>query len=162
MKTQKILPWQGGRLENFLWLPFLPGTFCLLKKLFNEVQGYDIRMAYGENTELQIRLGQLSKLRLIKLQVIQEALCTRFVDSINVNQKFLVKRYDSIKHLLQKHAALLNDLPMEKSTYLNVVSTGALQLGRRGEALLLLRESFATKWSFLSLVKYCLISLRLK
>ncbi|WP_075352575.1 glycosyltransferase family 2 protein [Algoriphagus marinus] len=82
----------------------IPGTFCLRKKLFESVGGYDIRMKFSENTELFHRLALAKGNGGISSQV-----SLVYYDSPDGASKNLQNMVDSLSWFLEKHHDTLSN-----------------------------------------------------
>lgn len=109
------------------WKTVIPGAWMIKKKVFDEIEGYDNRLKFAENTELFFRLDRLS----LKKKFIGKE---NFIynQSLDGGSKNLQNMLDSIRLILEKHNEYLTD--HVKHLYHQNVGVIEMRFGRFREA----------------------------
>ncbi|MDG1277528.1 MAG: glycosyltransferase family A protein [Algoriphagus sp.] len=125
----------------------IPGTFCLRKKLFQEVGGYDILMKFSENTELFHRLELIKRNSelLYKVSLV-------YYDSTEGASKNLQNMVDSLSWFLGKHKKTLSS--HVKHLFNQIIGVNYLRFGDQKKARIYLRESLKYKFRLTTLIRY--------
>jgi len=130
----------------------IPGTYCLKKSLFQELNGFDIRLKFSENTELfhRVRLHGYNEI-IIKREMIL------YYDSLYGGSRNLQNMIDSNLLILEKHNTTLSD--HTKHLYHQVIGVNQLRFRRFPEARKHLWKAYSLKPSKISTLGRLLISL---
>ncbi|MCF8322297.1 MAG: glycosyltransferase family 2 protein [Flavobacterium sp.] len=104
---------------------FIPGSFCLSKELFNCLNGYDIALKYGENTELSFRLYELNP-----TVDYTDKIGLFYYPSSDGGSKNLKNLVDSNLYILKKHEAYFLKHKAAKRLYLQNTAVACLKLER--------------------------------
>ena len=83
---------------------FVSGSFVIKKEVFQILGGYDCRLKFAENTELQFRLSE-NAIPINK----SDFLSFKYHSSSNGGSKNLQNMLDSIRYILTKHDKNLNE-----------------------------------------------------
>lgn len=122
----------------------IPGSFCVVKGLFEKVGGYDAALAYSENTELGFRL----KNETASTAVVNNANLIYHV-SDNGHASNWQNRQHAMLYILDKHQSLFSrNLPLKKR-YLTIAGVASMQVGQ----ILVARQCFLKAWK-LSITDY--------
>ena len=95
--------WKPEKLEklyNNIKASFLAGSVCFKKEIFEQVDGYDSNLWFGENYELGMRVARIDLLKILNLSGI--FLHYHINEEYRSNSQPNVK-LDSLKYLHQKH-----------------------------------------------------------
>ena len=104
---------------------FIPGSFCLSKELFNCLDGYDIALKYGENTELSFRLYELNP-----TVDYTDKIGLYYYPSSDGGSKNLKNLVDSNLYILKKHDAYFLKHKAAKRLYLQNTAVACIKLER--------------------------------
>jgi glycosyltransferase involved in cell wall biosynthesis len=104
---------------------FIPGSFCLSKELFNSLNGYDISLKYGENTELSFRLYELNP-----TVDYTDKIGLYYYPSTDGGSKNLKNLVDSNLYILKKHDAYFLKHKAAKRLYLQNTAVACIKLER--------------------------------
>jgi len=104
---------------------FIPGSFCLSKELFNRLNGYDIALKYGENTELSFRLYELNP-----SVDYTDKIGLYYYPSSDGGSKNLKNLVDSNLYILKKHDAYFLKHKAAKRLYLQNTAVACIKLER--------------------------------
>ena len=111
-----------------------PGTFAFLGKIFQEVGGYDERLAHAENTDLALRLVERCVSSGKKVHSIQEPLVVYHREDLRYarDTKLIREHLESAEIMLEKHKERYISSGLEKaySNYLAIAGVNAARLGQ--------------------------------
>ncbi len=135
---------------------FLAGSFVVRLNLFTEAGGYDSLMAYGENTELAIRLGPLLKKKIF----IEESLLKVYQEKETRTSNSLQNVITSTEYILKKHTDYYKTNPNPKWMYHNVLAVGYVKSNNIEKARAHLVKAMKTyPWRIRSYLRYSVISI---
>jgi glycosyltransferase involved in cell wall biosynthesis len=102
---------------------FIPGSFCLSKDLFQSLNGYDISMKYGENTELSFRLYELNP-----IVAFTDKIGLFYYPSTDGGSKNLKNLVNSNLYILKKHEIYFSKHKTAKRLYLQNTAVACVKL----------------------------------
>lgn len=108
---------------------FIPGSFCVKKSVFNQLNGYDVSLKYGENTELSFRLFEISPSFAFTDQV-----GLYYYASVDGGSKNLHNLIDSNLYVIKKHKDYFLKHKNVKRLYLQNTAVALIKLERYKEA----------------------------
>lgn len=114
-------PYREGKTEEGI---FLSGAMALKKELFWTVGGYDVEIAFSENTELSIRLR---KENLIK--GFTDKIGLHYFPPIDGGSRNLKNSVQSNLYILQKHKDWFASNRRVKQLYLQTIGVAQIRLG---------------------------------
>jgi glycosyltransferase involved in cell wall biosynthesis len=128
----------------------IPGSFCIKSSFFNNIGGYDDRLAYGENTELGFRI----KMRIPSVE---------FIDSPNLLYSLLenshgknsINKMNGLIYTINKHPQIFLENKEMKRKYLSIAGVAAVHCKELKKS----RELFYASWkmkylSFNSFIRF--------
>lgn len=122
----------------------IPGSFCIKSTFFSKIDGYDVNLAYGENTELSFRL----KMKNPSVEFIDSPnlLYTMHENSHSKNER---NKMNGLIYTINKHLHLFNDNKEMKRRFLSIAGVAAFHCNEFKIA----RDLFFKAWkiNFLSL-----------
>jgi hypothetical protein len=123
-----------------------PGAFLVRADVFAEVGGYAVPLAFSENSELGMRLGQ----RLAALgeppRSTERCLVSVDVPPGSSNALNPRNRYESALYLLSRSDQHLDRDPALRATYGSVAGRAAMKLGDRAAARRLFAAAVRDDW----------------
>ena len=108
---------------------FIPGSFCVKKSVFNKINGYDVSLKYGENTELSFRLFEISP-----SYAFTDKVGLYYYPSIDGGSKNLHNLIDSNLYIIKKHKDYFRKNKSVKRLYLQNTAVALIKLERYKEA----------------------------
>ena len=117
--TDPSNPYRDGKsLGNVI-----PGSFCIKSDFFKTIGGYDVKLAYGENTELGFRIKMANP-------------TTAFISSPNLiynlyedsHGKNARNKMNGIIYTINKHPLLFNENKGMKRKFLSVAGVAAVSI----------------------------------
>jgi glycosyltransferase involved in cell wall biosynthesis len=134
----------GGLLGDETCL-YLAGTYCLRPALFEEIGGFDTELAFGENTDLGIRVNRAMRSKGLKLITTDDTLLTyRLSTSRSVRRDAL--RLAATEHTLSQYRAELGNLPDAMARYHRIAAVTAWRIDERAAARHHARVALRTSW----------------
>jgi glycosyltransferase involved in cell wall biosynthesis len=124
---------KGLRINSHVFnLPIsvIPGSYCICRKLFNDVGGFDDDMSHSENWELMVRVGLNQKMNANRIAHIAEPLLDyTALYSVHklINNK--VNKINSYSALYSKHQESLKYSSILLSYFAQVVANNYAGLG---------------------------------
>lgn len=99
----------------------IPGSFCIKSEFFKTIGGYDARLAYGENTELSIRI----KIEKLSVEFIDtpNLLYTLHENSHGKNER---NKMNGLIYTINKHPQLFIDNKEMKRRFLSIAGVAAV------------------------------------
>jgi glycosyltransferase involved in cell wall biosynthesis len=128
-KCFKIVNARNPYGNNIDYGIFIPGAFCLDLNLFNRINGYDIALKYGENTELSFRLFELAP-----SFEFTDKIGLFYYPSFDGGSKNLKNLVDSNLFILKKHSSYFLKNKATKRLYLQNTAVACIKLERYKEA----------------------------
>jgi glycosyltransferase involved in cell wall biosynthesis len=122
---------------------FLPGSYAVRRRVFNEIGGFAAELRYGEHHELGMRLTSYCRSRSLSMACLQEPLVVRHRDrdSRGRAKSYRQARYESVMYLLKNHEEQMGRSPTWLANHLAVAGVSALGMGRSAEGRRLLRRA---------------------
>ena len=100
-----------------------PGSYCIKKSLFMEVNGFDEQLKYGENTELQYRLFRKKR----EVSFINTIGVTHYF-SLDGSSKNLENIIESNNHIINKHYDYFKIHKNELQIYLEIMGVAFVKI----------------------------------
>lgn len=119
---------------------FLAGSFCISRKLFNKVDGYDEKLQYGENTELRFRITATNS----KIFYIENIVLI-YKCSVNGGSKNLINKIDSNSYIVKKHSDYFKKKPQVLQLYHQNIAIAYIKLGQQLNAMKSIRKAWLAK-----------------
>lgn len=93
-------PTNLGPLYNKIFATFLAGSFCIRKRIFKQVGGYDPKMTFGENYELGIRISHVKSLvtKYIEVPLLFYSVNPKTRESNSLENRLASHLYQYYKH----------------------------------------------------------------
>jgi glycosyltransferase involved in cell wall biosynthesis len=132
-KCFKVVDARNPYGNNIDYGIFIPGAFCVDKNLFNRINGYDIALKYGENTELSFRLFEFSP-----TIGYTDNIGLYYYPSFDGGSKNLKNLIDSNLLVLKKHSSFFLKNKTTKRLFLQNTAVACIKLERYREARKLL------------------------
>jgi glycosyltransferase involved in cell wall biosynthesis len=115
----------------------IPGSFCIKKKLFDKVGGYDEQLSYGENTELGFRIKMTNpSMAFIK----SPNLIYNF--HYNSHGKNARNKMNSIIYTINKHPQIFRENKGLNRRFLSIAGVSAASINE----IIIARELFWKAW----------------
>ncbi len=108
---------------------FIPGTFCISKKLFDKAGAYDNMMTYGENTDLKFRVEKLKP-----SIAFVDTVAILYHQSIDGGSKNIQNMVASNKYMLEKHKDIFERFPALEKKYRQTIAIAQCRMGEFTEA----------------------------
>lgn len=131
---------------------FIPGSFCVSRTLFNQLNGYDIALKYGENTELSFRLYSLSSPLSVAFT---DKVGLYYYPSVDGGSKNLQNLVDSNLFIIKKHQDYFLKHKYVKRLYLQNTAVALIKLERYKDAQkIFLQILFMYPFSFKNIFRF--------
>jgi glycosyltransferase involved in cell wall biosynthesis len=126
---------------------FLAGTFAVRRALFEEVGGYDERLAYAENTELGIRLAMHCEQHALPFAIVQQPVVwIRRWRGFGGDTDDFRTCLEATELILQRHGNASGQFkPSSWANYRAIAGVNASRLGLSGRAICHLAAAAASK-----------------
>jgi glycosyltransferase involved in cell wall biosynthesis len=128
-KCFKVVDARNPYGNNIDYGIFIPGAFCVDLNLFNRINGYDIALKYGENTELSFRLFALAP-----TVAYTDKIGLYYYPSFDGGSKNLRNLVDSNLFVLNKHSTYFLKNKATKRLYLQNAAVACIKLERFRDA----------------------------
>jgi glycosyltransferase involved in cell wall biosynthesis len=99
----------------------IPGSFCIKSTLFTKIGGYDVNLAYGENTELGFRIKMENPF--IEFVDFPNLLYILHENSHGKNAR---NKMNGLIYTINKHPQLFNDNKEMKRRFLSIAGVSAI------------------------------------
>lgn len=139
----------------------LSGSFAIDRKIFLKQSGYDPRLTYAENTELFMRMRLTGEIQSSDVRIVETSgVCITQEDVSERKSRYAIKKYESIKYLLEKYKAHFAQYPLQFINFKRIQAISAVQMDRLDEAKACMMEVLrVTPFSWKSQLQYWFISL---
>ena len=116
--TDPLNPYNDGKsLGNFI-----AGSFCIRMSIFNNIGGYDEKLAYGENTELGFRIKKVNP----SISFITAPNLLYFLQD-NSHGKNAKNKMNGIVYTIKKHPNLFDNNKNLKCCFYSIAGVSAIQ-----------------------------------
>lgn len=112
-----------------LWRFVFPGAWAITRKFFFELDGYDERLLYGENTELFFKIRDTKA-----MQAMTDAINFYYAPSLDGGSKNEKNKIDSTRIVLEKHKEYFSRNRSVERLLTQVIGVSLLRLGNFAEA----------------------------
>lgn len=135
----------------------IPGSFCIKSEFFKNIDGYDDKLAYGENTELGFRIKMASP-------------TTAFIRSPNLiynlyedsHGKNARNKMNGIIYTINKHPQLFNENKGIKEKFLSIAGVAASSCREYSNAqYFFLKSLILNPFNTRNYIRLCLVSILL-
>jgi glycosyltransferase involved in cell wall biosynthesis len=104
---------------------FLPGTFTVARSVFEAVGGYDVKLRYAENTDLEWRLTAYVQAAGLEHTTVDQP--TVLLRSVGKGHNYDGHRMDAAIRMLEKHSAHFAADRRTRAEYQAIVAVNALR-----------------------------------
>jgi glycosyltransferase involved in cell wall biosynthesis len=126
----------------------LTGSFAIKRQVFNDMGGYDINLAYGENSDFFLRIQLDDKISMKDIHVCNgSGVCIIKEDLTDRRKRYNIKKYYSINYFLTKHEGFFRNSKKDFINFKRVLAFSALYNNLNKEALSALK-SIITRYPF--------------
>lgn len=125
-KSRDMLP-EENPISDPVRKPFLAGTYCVCKALFDSVGGFTDHLRYAEHRELALKLANSSNLQPERIKTIPKLIYT-YESPGDAARPYNAERTEASEYILREHPESLDRAGLTL-TYHRIVVTGHAKLG---------------------------------